>query len=217
MSGTVRLFERLASKYDAWYDGPVGRIAFPLEVEVLRPLLESSPKPWLEIGVGSGRFARELGVEVGIDPALKPLILAKKRSVTVIGAVGEKLPFRNASFGAVLIVVTLCFVEEPIAVLNEARRVLFRDGSLVLGMVFADSPWGEFYRRKALEGHPFYKVARFLSRSELRQMLELTGFRLVAARSTLRQPPSDNLLRPEPVLDGDYPDAGFVGWKAVPQ
>ncbi|MFA0740979.1 MAG: hypothetical protein DFNUSKGM_001087 [Candidatus Fervidibacter sacchari] len=217
MGESVQLFEELAERYDAWYDSPIGRVAFPLEVAVLRPLLSGSPKPWIEIGVGSGRFAKELQVDVGIDPAMKPLLLAKKRNVTVVQAVGEKLPFRGASFGAVLIVVTLCFVNDPISVLREAKRVLRDDGALVLGMVFADSPWGEFYKRKASEGHPFYKAAHFLSRADLKQMLDFVGFSVVAARSTLRQSPSDFSLHPEPVLDGDFPDAGFVGWKAVPQ
>lgn len=217
MGEIVWLFEKLAERYDAWYDGPVGQVAFPLEIAVLRPLLNGSPKPWIEIGVGSGRFAKELQVDVGIDPAMKPLLLARQRNVTVVQAVGENLPFRNASFGAVIIVVTLCFVSDPIGVLAEAKRVLRKDGALVLGMVFADSPWGEFYRRKASEGHPFYRSAHFLSRADLKQMLNFLGFCIVAARSTLRQPPSDFSLRPEPVLDGDLPDAGFVGWKAVPQ
>jgi SAM-dependent methyltransferase len=217
MGEIVQLFEELAERYDAWYDGPVGRIAFPLEVAVLQPLLMGSPKPWIEIGVGSGRFAKELQVEIGVDPALKPLLLARQRNIAVVQAVGENLPFRDASFGAVLIVVTLCFVSDPVCVLREARRVLRDDGSLVLGMIFADSPWGEFYKRKASEGHPFYSSAHFLSRTDLKQMLDFVGFRVVAARSTLRQPPSDFSLHPEPVLDRDLPDAGFVGWKAVPQ
>jgi len=217
MGEIVQLFEELAERYDAWYDGSVGRIAFPLEVAVLQPLLMGSPKPWIEIGVGSGRFAKELQVDIGVDPAMKPLLLARQRNIAVVQAVGENLPFRDASFGAVLIVVTLCFVSDPVCVLREARRVLRDDGSLVLGMIFADSPWGEFYKRKASEGHPFYSSAHFLSRTDLKQMLDFVGFRVVAARSTLRQPPSDFSLHPEPVLDGDLPDAGFVGWKAVPQ
>ncbi|MFA0759832.1 MAG: hypothetical protein KEFWMYNX_002265 [Candidatus Fervidibacter sp.] len=44
------LFEALADRYDAWYDGLVGRIAFPLEVACLRPLLKGAPFPWLEVG-----------------------------------------------------------------------------------------------------------------------------------------------------------------------
>ncbi len=217
MSSASSLFDQLAERYDAWYEGPVGQVVFPLEVAVLRPLLEPAPKPWLEVGVGSGRFAHALGVEVGIDPAHRPLLLARQRNIAVLQARGEQLPFRTGVFGGVLLVVTLCFVDEPIALLREVQRVLHPDGVLVLGMVFADSPWGDFYRRKGEAGHPFYRAARFLSRAEVRAMLAAAGFQVVAARCTLRQPPADEGLQPEPVWEGDFPDAGFVSWQAVPQ
>ncbi len=210
-----QLFETLAGRYDAWYEGPVGRVAFLAEVACLRPLLSEAPHPWLEVGVGSGRFAQALGVELGIDPAERPLRLARERGVAVVQAVGEALPFRAASFGAVLLVVTLCFVQDPLRVLREVRRVLRDHGALVLGMVFADSPWGKFYQHKAAAGNPFYRAARFLSRTETASLLTQAGFRVVSAPSTLRQPPREEGLRPEDAVQGDWPDAGFVGWKAV--
>ena len=37
---------------------------------------------------------------------------------------------------------------------------------VILGTVFADSPWGRFYQRKAADGHPLYTAARFLTRAE---------------------------------------------------
>jgi Methylase involved in ubiquinone/menaquinone biosynthesis len=164
---------------------------------------------------GTGRFPHALGMRVGIDPAENPLPLARQGGITVVQGVGESLPFRNASFGAVLFVVTLCFVQEPLAVLREAHRVLRDEGMLVLGMVFADSPWGEFYRQKGAMGHPFYKAARFLTRTQTASFLAQAGFRLVAAQSTLRQPPNEKGLRCESPMEGDLPDAGFVAWKAV--
>ncbi|MFA0751534.1 MAG: hypothetical protein SLRJCFUN_001937 [Candidatus Fervidibacter sp.] len=212
---TAQIFERLAERYDAWYDGEVGRVAFPIEVECLRPLLFGLPKPWLEVSVGSGRFAQALGIDIGVDPAFRPLLLARKRHIFVLQSVGEKLPFRSSVFGAVVIVVTLCFVDEPYLLLTEAHRVLRDDGALVLGMVFADSPWGEFYKRKAESGHPFYSAATFLTRTQTRQLLSQAGFVVTEARSALRQPPSDEKLKPEEPVDGDFTDAGFVAWKAI--
>ncbi len=76
MDDIRRLFEMLVDRYEAWYDGPVGRVAFPLEVECLRLLLEGAPFPWLEVGVGTGRFAQALGAKVGIDSAERPSRLA---------------------------------------------------------------------------------------------------------------------------------------------
>jgi SAM-dependent methyltransferase len=211
---TAGLFDRLAGRYDAWYEGPAGGVLLPLEVATLAPLLGSAGRPRLEIGVGSGRFAQALGVEVGLDPAPAPLVLARGRGVAPVLGVGERLPFLDGAFGAVLMVVTLCFADDPAAMLVEARRVLAPGGRLVLGMVFAGSPWGEWYRRKGEEGHPFYSAARFLGREAVAEMLRGSGFRVVAARSTLLQPPSDAPV-PEPVLEGDVAGAGFVGLAAM--
>ncbi|HEX6230477.1 MAG TPA: class I SAM-dependent methyltransferase, partial [Actinomycetota bacterium] len=129
-AATAGLFERLADRYDAWYEGPAGRVLFPLEVECLSPLLQAAGHPRIEIGVGSGRFAQALGVEVGLDPAQAPLVLARRRGVLPVLGVGERLPFRNATFAAALVVVTLCFADDPAAVVSEARRVLAAGGTL---------------------------------------------------------------------------------------
>ncbi len=215
MSRTAPLFERLAARYDAWYEGPVGRVLFPLEVACLRPLLDGLPAPALEVGVGSGRFARALGVGYGLDPAHAPLRLAAARGIRVVQGAGERLPFRDGSFGAVLVVVTLCFADDPAALLREARRVLRPTGGVVLGDVFAESAWGRRYRELGRAGHPFYGAARFLTRAELAGALRAAGLRLARARSTLRQSPSEE-PEPEPAVEGDDPEAGFVGWLAVP-
>ncbi|MFO7650004.1 MAG: hypothetical protein R6X13_01500, partial [bacterium] len=60
-------FDAIAAQYDAWYDGK-GKAAFATELAALRPLLARLPRPWLEVGVGTGRFAQALGIPLGIDP-----------------------------------------------------------------------------------------------------------------------------------------------------
>ena len=215
VAGTAGLFERLAARYDAWYDGPAGAAVFPSEVACLAPLLRGLPRPWAEIGVGSGRFAAALGVDVGLDPAAAPLALARSRGIGVVRGVGEHLPFRTGVFGAVLIVVTVCFADDPAALLAEARRVVRHDGAVVLGEVFAESPWGRFYRHQAAHGHPFYSAAHFLTRGQTLAMATEAGLQLQTARSTLYQPPADS-PRPEPARDGETPAAGFVCWRTVP-
>lgn len=211
---TAALFERLTDRYDAWYEGPAGAAVFPAEVACLRPLLAGLPRPWLEVGVGSGRFAGALGVEAGLDPAAAPLALARSRGIRVVRGAGERLPFRSGAFGAVLIVVTVCFADDPAALLAEARRVIRDDGAVVLGEVFAESEWGRFYRRKGAGGHPFYSAARFLTRDQTLALVTGAGLRVTAARSTLYQPPADS-PRPEQARDGEDPAAGFVCWRAV--
>ena len=48
-------FERLADRYDAWFETGKGRLVFQVEAKCLRDLLEEAPRPWLEVGVGTGR------------------------------------------------------------------------------------------------------------------------------------------------------------------
>ena len=205
----AQAFEDLADRYDAWYDTESGRVLFDLELGVLRPLLAGTAGPRLEAGVGSGRFAAALGLDVGLDPAEAPLRLAKARGVRVLRGVGSQLPFRDNTFGAVALIVTLCFVENPAGVLAEVGRFLRPGGRLVVGLVPLDSAWGRSYEEKGRSGHPFYRHARFQTLAEHRRMLATAGFRLVEARSTLFQAPSEEPVV-EPVQSGAVAGTGFV-------
>ncbi|MHB1511075.1 MAG: class I SAM-dependent methyltransferase [Acidimicrobiales bacterium] len=209
----VQAFEDLAERYDAWYDSESGRVLFDLELGALRPLFAGTAGPRLEVGVGSGRFAVALGIEVGLDPAEMPLRLAKARGVRVLRGVGSQLPFADDTFGAVAVIVTLCFVEDPAGVLAEVGRVLRPDGRLVVGLVPLDSAWGRSYVEKGRAGHSFYGRARFQTLAEHRLMLDVGGFRLVEARSTLFQTPSDEPVA-EPVRSDVVAGAGFVALAA---
>ncbi len=201
--------DHLADRYDAWYDTAAGRVLFDLELAALGPLLTGTACPRLEVGVGSGRFAAALGVEVGIDPAEAPLRLASSRGVLVVRGSGRALPFPDGCFGAVVLVVTLCFADDPAGVLAEAARVLRPGGRLDLGLVPSDSAWGRSYAEKGRAGHPFYRHARLLSIDVHRRMLVAAGFKIVESRSTLMQAPSDTPVA-ESVRRGVASGAGFV-------
>lgn len=206
---SASIFEELAQRYDAWYEGVVGRVAFPMEVECLRPLLSGLPRPHLEVGVGTCRFAEALGVEVGLDPAGSMLRLALQRGVSAVQGVGEHLPFPNEAFGAVLLVVTLCFVDDPILALRESARVMCPSGAVVLGLVLRESPWAEVYLEKGRRGHPFYAAAHFYRLREVEEMLGSVGLQVRRYRSALCQAPSEVPSR-EPPLEGYVPEAGFT-------
>ena len=209
----AQAFDDLAGRYDAWYDTAPGQVLFDLELGAIRPLLAGTAGPRLEVGVGSGRFAAALGIEVGLDPAEAPLRLAKARGMRVLRGVGSELPFADDTFGAVAVIVTLCFVEDPAGVLAEVGRVLRPDGRLVVGLVPLDSAWGRSYEEKGRAGHLFYSHARFETLAEHRLMLDVGGFRLVEARSTLFQAPSDEPVA-EPVRSDVVGGAGFVALAA---
>lgn len=201
-------FDDLASEYDAWFDEE-GKLVFASEVQAFRKLMPSLPKPWLEIGVGSGRFAQALGIETGIDPSVKLLQIAKQRGINALLGRGEQQLFDPESFGTVFLIVTLCFLDSPLDVLKEANRILAPDGKLVLGLVLRESPWGELYQQKKIEGHRFYKYATFYSLDEVVTILVKAGFVMEKIVSTLFQKPG-KVHRMEEPREGYSPDAGFT-------
>ncbi|MEW6587223.1 MAG: class I SAM-dependent methyltransferase, partial [Nitrospirota bacterium] len=191
MEGFANIFDLLAEKYDAWYDSDEGRPLYESELLCLKPIVENAPGPILEVGVGTGRFAMHFPDVIGIDPSPNALKMAKQRGIKTVRAYGEDLPFADHTFGCVLIIVTLCFVKEPLEVLKEAKRVLRKNGSIIIGLVPKDSPWGNFYEKKRGEGHPFYGGATFYSFGNLKELLEETGMRITRVRSTLLQRPEE--------------------------
>ena len=213
--GGARPFESLYRKYDAWYDEEPGKSLFAIESRALEESLLTPPGKALEVGVGSGRFAEALSIRFGVDPAVNPLRLARRRGVLGISGDGERLPFRAGTFDTCLLVVTLCFVEDPVRVLREAFRILRSGGQVVLGMVLAESPWGKVYRALGANGHPFYSLARFYRRDEIEQWLEETGFSSVEIFSTLFQPHGKSAYDPEPPRRGYDPAAGFTVFRAL--
>ncbi|MFC1903653.1 class I SAM-dependent methyltransferase [Chloroflexota bacterium] len=202
------LFDNLAAEYDAWFEGEGKRI-FDIEVKAFQEMLISLPKPWLEVGVGSGRFAQALGIETGIDPSIRLLELAKSRGVTGYLASGEDEFFDEGSLGTVFLIVTLCFVASPLVVLREAHRILKEGGKIVLGLVLRESPWGQFYLGKKKKGHRFYKYATFYSYQEVAEFLKGAGFTIEKVLSTLFQRPGE-VADMESPREQYSPEAGFT-------
>ena len=165
------IFDKFYKKYDAWYDKH--KFAYLSELEALKNVIPKRAKG-LEIGVGTGRFAAPLVIKYGIDPSKKMLEIAKKRGVRVKLGYGEKLPFANATFDYVAIIITLCFVKDPLKVLNETRRVLKKNGKIIIGIIDKESFLGKFYQKKK---SLFYKQARFFGVKELTHLLEGVGFK----------------------------------------
>jgi SAM-dependent methyltransferase len=159
-------------RYDEWFERH--RAAYLSELLAVRAVL-----PWqgrgLEIGVGSARFAGPLGVKFGIDPAVEMLAYARARGVSVACAVAEALPFDDGVFDYVLIVTTICFVDNPVRMLAEARRVLRPQGALCIGFIDRDTPLGRFYQAHRNE-NVFYRDAVFYNSAEVEGLLKETGF-----------------------------------------
>jgi len=204
----VSPFDELASEYDAWFDKEGSRIFF-IEVKAFQELLSKLRKPWLEIGVGSGRFAQALGIETGVDPSTKLVEMARNRGINAFVARGEQQLFDGESFGTVFLIVTICFLDSPLDVLKEANRILIPGGKIVLGLVLKESPWGRFYQQKKAEGHRFYKYSTFYRCDEVVKILVQMGFMTERVISTLFQKP-EGVLHIEEPKEGYFPDAGFT-------
>ncbi|MEO0080506.1 MAG: class I SAM-dependent methyltransferase [candidate division WOR-3 bacterium] len=201
-------FDALAEKYDAWYDTK-GRLAFEIELAALWPLLPELPKPWLEVGVGTGRFAERLGIPLGIDPSVGLLAKARQRGISVIHGTGEELPFSDSSFGTVFLLTTWEFLKRPLVVLREIHRVLRTGGRLVNAYLDREGSWAKSYIEKGEAGHPLFRHARFDSYEQVVYLTEQAGFRVTKSLSTLFQGPGET-TQPEEPRPGYHKGASFV-------
>ena len=204
----IRAFDSLAWAYDSWFEQEGGLI-FALEVEALKQVLPLLPKPWIEIGIGSGRFAQALGIDVGLDPSSGLLKIARNRGARVLLGRGEEAPFKDGSFGAIFFIATLCFIDSPNRILTEAARLLKSQGKVVLGLVLKESPWGQLYQREKETGHRFYRHATFYSYAEAEMLLMQIGFSIEKVASTLFQNPG-KVNHIELPRQGFTADAGFA-------
>jgi ubiquinone/menaquinone biosynthesis C-methylase UbiE len=206
-------FDKHAAGYDAWYETTVGEAVFEMEVGCLRPQTDRL-SPRLEVGVGTGRFARALGIEFGVDPSRPMLELARRRGVRTVQGLGEHLPFRSSSIGGVLVAFTICFVRDPVLVLEEISRVLIPGGGLVLGFLPRGTAWAEMYARRGAEHHPIYETARFYTAKEVEDFIVRAGLRITGYRSTLLQPPGLDTYASEEPTEEYQPEASFLTFAA---
>ena len=200
----VESFEKSVDKYEAWFDR--NRAAYASELEALRALLPKSGKG-LEVGVGTGRFAAPLGIRVGVDPAKAMGKLAMERGIEVRFGVGENLPCKDSSFDFVLLVTTICFLDDVPAAFGEAYRVLKSGGSILVGFIDRESSLGKVYEQRKQDSE-FYRDATFLSVSEVMRHLKQAGFRGFVFRQTIFQNPTE-MKEADPVRSG-YGEGSFV-------
>ncbi len=187
LSRSYEIFEEYWKMYDEWYMRNYA--VWVSECLCLKSL--GTAGLVLDVGAGTGVFSKCMrGYVVGVDPALKPLALAAEREVTPVSAFGEYLPFRSEVFDWAVLVVTICFLSNPLKVLQEVRRVLKLSGYIATCFIPKESEWGKYYIMKAWRGESvFYKYARFYSVREVLDLLFSAGFRFKEFTSTLCRDP----------------------------
>jgi ubiquinone/menaquinone biosynthesis C-methylase UbiE len=113
---------------------------------------------------------------------------ARGRDLIVIRGIAEALPFVDYAFDCCLIVTTICFVDDPQAMLNEAYRVLKPGGKLVIGFIDRDSPLGQHYLCRQLD-NVFYRDATLYAARDVESLLVDAGFTELSWVQTLFKAP----------------------------
>jgi len=179
------IFDTYVEEYDNWYER--NRFVYLSELEALKCVVPKRGRG-IEIGVGTGRFAQPLGVSIGLDPSMNMLRIAKKRGIKAISGKAENLPFADKKFDFVLVINMLCFVNDLVQVIIEARRVLKNRGKIIIGLIERDSFLGKSYQSRKKESR-FYKEANLRSGREIVKLLQNYHFRgMVTFQTIFRSP-----------------------------
>lgn len=199
-------FEKYSDEYDEWFEK--NHDLHEAELEAIRQLIPPLGAEGVEVGVGSGKFAAALGIKIGVEPSEKMAIKAKKQGINVYLGMAEDLPFPDDRFDFVLMVTTICFVDDVVKTFREAFRVLKPSGCIIIGFLDKETELGKQYADKR-EKSKFYKEAIFFSTQEVLKYLKKVGFRIVKIRQTLIPK-----QLPETILDG-FGRGAFVVIKGV--
>ncbi len=199
-------FEEHSDEYDQWFAS--NHDLYEAELKAIRQLLPPPGADGLEVGVGSGMFAAPLGVKTGVEPSERMSAKARKKGITVYPGTAENLPFADDRFDFVLMVTTICFVDDVLQSFNEAFRVLRPKGAIVVAFVDRESEIGRQYLAQK-DKDKFYKIATFFSTREVTALLKKAGLKITEIRQTLV--PGEAT---ETVLDG-YGKGSFVVVKGV--
>ena len=200
----IEPFETYVVQYEEWFEK--NRLAYESELEAVRWL---TPKrgTGVEIGVGTGRFAAPLGIKVGIEPAKAMQEVAQKRGIDVIGGIAEAIPFEDGLFDFILMVTTICFVDDLDASFREAYRVIKPGGHLINGFVDRNSLVGKIYQQMKHKNR-FYKSATFYSTDEVVSCMKRAGFSAFTFSQTIYHR-LDEINEVEPVKEG-YGEGSFL-------
>ena len=202
----IEPFEKHSDAYDEWFNKNYD--LYEAELEAIRQLIPPPGAEGMEVGVGSGKFAAPLGIKIGVEPSEKMAIKARMKGINVYSGVAEELPFSDGRFDFILMVTTICFVDDVIKSFRESFRVLKPGGWIIVGFVDKESELGRQYANKR-EKSVFYKEATFFSTQEVLKYLKEAGFGILKIRQTLI--PGE---LPETILDG-FGKGAFIVIKGV--
>ena len=175
-------FERIASRYDAWYRTDRGAMYDLLEKRAIDGLLPAASRDskLLEVGCGTGHFSDHFagrGFEVtGIDISEPMIARARQENITNSTfelANAERLPFADETFDVAAAITALEFVSDPANAVSEmARSVKKPGGTLIFGVLNRLCAYNQDRKRRAAS---VYASASLFSPDDLRHLLKPYG------------------------------------------
>ncbi len=177
------VFSEHVEAYEAWYEKyPT---VYNSEIAALREQLLKLPENirGIEVGLGTGRFAKPLGIKEGIEPSSEMADIAVKRGVEVILGTAENMPYKDLQFDFVLYV-TICHFSNIKEALKEAHRVLKPKGSIIIGFIDKDQKIGKGYQEKRQQS-TFFRYATFYTVDHITKLLKEAGFKNLEFMQTL--------------------------------
>jgi len=165
-------FDENIEQYENWFTE--NKYAYKSELNAIKNLIPLGKKG-IEVGIGSGLFAKPLNIKEGVEPSEKMRKLAKQRGLQVIDGIGENLPLPSEDYDFALMVTTICFLDDVLKSFGEINRILKPGGSFIIGFVDKNSPLGRIYQKHKNE-NPFYRYATFYSTGKIINLLKKQGF-----------------------------------------
>jgi ubiquinone/menaquinone biosynthesis C-methylase UbiE len=185
--------------FDLWsrfYDAPVvQRLTYQPEHDaVLRGLRRAAHERVLDVGCGTGLLAARIGRElpeadvVGCDFSRGMLARATENAsrASLVQGSASALPFRDASFDAIVSTEAFHWFPDQDAALREFLRLLVPKGRLFVSLINPplESMSRAGRRLSRLAGEP----ARWPTKRRMRSCVEEAGFRVESQRMVLRLP-----------------------------
>lgn len=174
-------FDQYLHEYETWFKE--NHFVYKSELEAVRFFIPDN-KRGIELGIGTGRFALPFNIMEGIEPSSAMRDYSSRLGLKVYNATAENIPLKDNIYDFVLMVTTICFVDDIVKAFREVRRILKPGGYFIIGLVDKNSPLGNKYE-KFKEQNKFYHYATFYSTDEIIKHLKNAGFRNVEIIQTV--------------------------------
>lgn len=194
----MTFFDEISSKYDNWYETPLGHFADETETKLAFDFFTPAKgAKILDAGCGTGNFSIKLAgmgaLVTGIDISDEMLNIAgmKAKSMGLDISFAEmdiyKLSYPDNFFDGVFSMAAFEFIKQPLKAYQELIRVLKPGKLLLIGTINRDSAWGALYQEKARRDPA--SVFRFASFKTLSELEDLDRVNLVKSGQCLFVPP----------------------------